>query len=106
MGEVTLTDEVLFTAAYNLKVNFAGTPDLYQRFKLQELSWGNKEHIAKAGPPYDVILCSDLLYDAAHHEGLLNTLVELSCIGTCVLLATPDGMPQDKSFYCKRFYRR
>jgi ribosomal protein L11 methylase PrmA len=104
--EVMLTDEVLFMAAHNLDANFLDQPSLHQRFKLQQLSWGNKDQIAAAQPPFDVILCSDLLYDGGQHKELVDTLIELSSPGTHVLMTTPDGMPQDKSFWAKRFYWR
>merc|ERR1712232_102263 len=104
MGEVTVTDEVLFMVAHNLDANFKEQPDVHQRFKLQQLSWGNKDQIAAAGPPYDLILCSDLLYDKSDHLRLADTIVKLSRVGTCVLFATPDGMPSDKSYFCRGFY--
>lgn len=103
--EVTLTDDVLFMASHNLDANFIEQSALHRRFRLQRLSWGNKEHIAMAQPPYDVILCSDLLYDSSHHEILANTLIDLSGPDTHILLATPDGLPRDKSIFCRRFYR-
>merc|ERR1711907_911253 len=55
-------------------------------------------------PPYDVILCSDLLYDRSQHWRLADTIVRLSCEGTRVLFATPDGMPSDRSYFCRGFY--
>lgn len=102
--EVTLTDEVLFMMAYNVEANFKGQPDVHQRFKLQQLHWGNEEQIAQAGPPYDLILCSDLLYDRSQHVHLANTIGKLSHVGTDILFATPDGMPSDRSYYCRGFY--
>ena len=91
-------------AEHNLDANFKEQPALRQRFKLQQLSWGNKDHIAAMEPPYDVILCSDLLYDWSQHLRLAGTIKRLSHVGTCVLSATPDGTPSDQFYFCRGFY--
>lgn len=101
---VTLTDEVLYLASHNVDCNFQDQPDLHQNISVQQLSWGNKKHIAAVGPPYDVILLSDLLYCEMKHECLANTIIALSAAGACVLCATPDGMPWDRHSKCFGFY--
>merc|ERR1712061_664360 len=76
--EVVLTDEVLTLASHNVDTNFSQQPDLHGRFKVLNLSWGNQEHILATGPPYDVILGSDILWDGAQHDDLAKTLIRLS----------------------------
>jgi len=103
--EVTLTDDVLFMADYNLRANFADQPELRQRFHLQQLRWGDAEQIAAAAPPYEVVLGSDLLYNSGYHEALAQTIAALSVPGTTVLFASPDGAPGDESSFSCGFYQ-
>lgn len=101
--EVTLTDEVLHMAEHNLKANFLSRPDMLQRFKLHELSWGNMEHMAALGPPYDVILCSDIFHED-NLKSLADTIVGLSAPGTRVLLSAPHDQSKAGSRFIWQFY--
>lgn len=105
--EVTLSDEVLFLAAHNLDANFSEKPELHKRFKLRELRWGNKEQIAAAGPPFDLILASDCLYDDGQLDVFRETLIGLSGPGTQILIVTPDHAPTDTHHIASAaFYRK
>jgi predicted nicotinamide N-methyase len=104
--EVTLSDEVMFLAALNLDANFLQKPELHHRFKLSKLRWGDKEHIAASGPPYDVILASDVLYEGEQHDIFADTLIGLSGPGTHIYLATPEFIPTDNNYATRRFYQR
>jgi predicted nicotinamide N-methyase len=90
--EVWLTDQVLHVARHNRDANFDGTDR--DRVKLHSLRWGDPDAIAAiAEDGFDIILGSDIIYHAAHHELLAETIAALSKQGTVVLLCTPDGSP-------------
>ena len=90
--EVWLTDQVLHVARYNRDHNFGGADR--GRIQLHNLKWGDPDAIAAiAHGGFDLILGSDIIYHAAHHEVLAETIAALSKPGTLVLLCTPDGSP-------------
>jgi len=103
---VTLTDEVLFMAEYNVDANFADEPDLHQRFNVQKLCWGDAKHLSASGPPYDVILGSDILFFDTELDHLADALIALSGPGTRILLAGPDYLPHCQDDISWRFYSR
>ena len=45
-------------------------------------------------PPFDLVLGSDIMYNATHHGVLADTIAGLAGPGTVVLWATPDWVPE------------
>ena len=88
-----LTDQVLHVARYNAERNFEPA-ELERRVSLHELKWGDSDGLAALGDEgFDLILGSDIIYHAEHHNVLAETMAALAKPGTVVLLCTPDGSP-------------
>jgi hypothetical protein len=45
---------------------------------VQVLEWGNKEHIALSGGPFNFVLASDCVYHEEHIEALRRTILALT----------------------------
>lgn len=74
-GQVTFSDRCLSAA---LQSNLAALPGpLQERALFVEHDWEQAVPAALADS-WDMIICSDLLYDAKHHSSLLRLLGELS----------------------------
>ena len=73
--EVTLTDKMLFMSRYNLGRNFRARPELEKRFRLQALKWGDAEQIAEAGPPFDLIIGTDIMYITEYFMPLAESVI-------------------------------
>jgi predicted RNA methylase len=91
--EVWLTDHATPMAQANLDENFG--PDERWRFSVHQLSWGNVDHIAQAGPPFELLLGADISYNGADLSTLASTMAALSQPGTVVWWATADGNCDD-----------
>ena len=92
-AHVVLTDQVLHVARYNAERNFEPA-ELERRGRLHELRWGDEAGITALGDEgFDLIVGSDIIYHAEHHNVLAETMAALAKPGTVVLLCTPDGSP-------------
>ena len=88
-----LTDQVLHVARYNAERNFEPA-ELERRVRLHELRWGDEAGLKALGDEaFDLILGSDIIYHAEHHNVLAETMAALAKPGSVVLLCTPDGSP-------------
>ena len=92
-AHVVLTDQVLHVARYNAERNFEPA-ELEGRVRLHELKWGDETGMLALGDEgFDLIVGSDIIYHAEHHNVLAETMAALAKPGTIVLLCTPDGSP-------------
>ena len=73
-----LTDQVLHIARHNAFANFPEEDTPSGRIKLVPLTWGRQPEIAAAGPPFDLIVGSDILYNAESYPALATTIQQLS----------------------------
>ena len=76
-AHTTLTDQVTFMAERNLDANFSAA-ERRGRIDVRALEWGDAEAIAAAGPPFDLLVASDIIYVAAQHRNLARTIAALS----------------------------
>ncbi|XP_062173221.1 uncharacterized protein LOC133878662 [Alnus glutinosa] len=60
--------------------------DSFGSIKVEELDWGNKDHIMAVGPPFDYIIGTDVVYAEHLLEPLLQTISALSGPKTTLLL--------------------
>lgn len=106
--EVTLTDWTPFMAEYNLKKNFGGHPELFERFRFRKLDWGDMEMIAATDPPFDLIIGSDIMYGSWNSiEKLAETIAALLSGGPggtgTALMVTPNWVQENKKDREKSF---
>ena len=90
--EAVLTDQVLHVATINADANFEGEDR--RRIRLERLKWGDEEAATALGPPFDLILGSDIIYHAQDFDVLAETMASLAAVGTVAYLCTPDGSPR------------
>lgn len=88
--EVALTDQTTFMAEYNLGRNFQSHPDLARRFRVLPMNYADPLRIAEAGPPFDLVLGSDLMYAADSFSPLAQTIAKLLGPGSSMLMVTPN----------------
>lgn len=100
--EVWLTDHAIIMAQANLQANFQEHER--GRFHVHQLSWGNAAHIADARPPFELLLGSDISYNAGDLTTLASTMAALSQPGSVVWWATADGNCNDASSVGGQFY--
>jgi len=103
-SEVTLTDEVVALAQYNVDVNCSESAELKQRFKVRKLCWGMADELSALAPHYDVILGSDILYFDSERQNLASTLIALSGPGTKILISGPDCLPSHQGLGARTFF--
>ncbi|KAJ4462741.1 putative protein-lysine methyltransferase METTL21D [Paratrimastix pyriformis] len=60
---------------------------------VRELTWGNADHIAALGAPFDFVVGSDIVYEDQSIEPLLQTCQALSSDSSTVLLANERRDP-------------
>lgn len=61
--------------------------------RAEQLRWGSQQDIdlVCGALPFDLVLGSDVVYSEEDHDRLATTLVQLSGLGTVVLLASPGA---------------
>ena len=83
-----MTDQVLHVARYNAERNFEPA-ELERRVRLHELRWGDEAGLKALGDEaFDLILGSDIIYHAEHHNVLAETMAALAKPGSVALLCT------------------
>ncbi|KAF3454925.1 hypothetical protein FNV43_RR05373 [Rhamnella rubrinervis] len=60
--------------------------DSFGSVQVEELSWGNEDHIRAVGPPFDYIIGTDVVYAENLLEPLLQTIFALSGPKTTVVM--------------------
>ncbi|XP_020276281.1 protein N-lysine methyltransferase METTL21A isoform X1 [Asparagus officinalis] len=60
--------------------------ELFGSIKVEELDWGNKDHIKALDPPFDYIIGTDVVYAEHLLEPLLQTILGLAGPRTTILL--------------------
>lgn len=94
--DVTLTDvmEVLPLLRANVEANVilaSNDPQGQWKGKVGNvrvllLEWGNQEHIRDAGPPYDIVVAADCVYNEELCDTFIQTIVDVSHKKTHVII--------------------
>ncbi|KAH6814016.1 S-adenosyl-L-methionine-dependent methyltransferases superfamily protein [Perilla frutescens var. frutescens] len=61
-------------------------PDSFGSIRVEELNWGNEDHIRAVEPPFDFIIGTDVVYAEHLLKPLLQTILSLSGPRTTILL--------------------
>lgn len=61
-------------------------PDSFGSIRVEELNWGNEDHIRAVEPPFDYIIGTDVVYAEHLLEPLLQTILSLSGTRTTIML--------------------
>ncbi|EIE19225.1 hypothetical protein COCSUDRAFT_38412 [Coccomyxa subellipsoidea C-169] len=91
-AEVLLTDlaDIVPLIRKNVDANFT-TAALHGaqagRVSVQELDWGNEEHISQAAGPFAYVLAADCVYHEEHLLALRQTIISLSDLKSTVIIA-------------------